>query len=265
MKLSIITVNLNNAAGLRKTIESVANQTYTDFEHIFIDGGSYDGSIEVIKEYAKKNTYWISEPDAGIYSAMNKGIKVSTGEYLLFLNSGDILYEKDTLENIHHKMVNKFCIYYGNCQYEKGCIIAPDHFNLKQYIFGNWISHQTSFIPKYFFNKLGMYDESYLIAADKKFFMLAAINKGKFENLHETICFFDNNGISNEIKYLETKKIENIRMYNELFTGFELLLIKKAVIFFRIIRIFKKLNTQTVTGIIKSKTNKALRRIHSFK
>ena len=71
-KLSIITVNLNNAGGLRKTIESVVNQTYTDFEYIIIDGGSTDGSVEVIKEYAHKITYWVSEADKGIYNTMNK-------------------------------------------------------------------------------------------------------------------------------------------------------------------------------------------------
>ena len=87
MKLSIITINLNNAAGLRKTIQSVVNQTYIDFEYIIIDGFSSDGSIEVIKEYADRINYWVSEPDRGIYNAMNKGILKTSGEYIHFLNS----------------------------------------------------------------------------------------------------------------------------------------------------------------------------------
>jgi len=84
MKLSIITVNLNNAAGLQKTIESVITQTFTDYEYIIIDGGSTDGSVDVIKQHADKITYWVSEPDKGIYNAMNKGILQAKGEYCLF-------------------------------------------------------------------------------------------------------------------------------------------------------------------------------------
>ena len=79
MKFSIITINYNNVEGLRNTIKSVVNQTYTDYEFIIIDGGSTDGSVEVIKEYANIITYWVSEPDKGIYNAMNKGIEVANG------------------------------------------------------------------------------------------------------------------------------------------------------------------------------------------
>ena len=124
-KLSIITINRNNAAGLRKTIESVVSQTYTDFEYIIIDGASTDGSVEVIKEYAEatlpcgeglgERLYWVSEPDKGIYNAMNKGILKAQGEYLLFLNSGDWLVDKDVIKsfidlNIINDIVNNFYI-----------------------------------------------------------------------------------------------------------------------------------------------------------
>ena len=95
MKFSIITINYNNVEGLRNTIKSVVNQTYTDYEFIIIDGGSTDGSVEVIKEYANIITYWVSEPDKGIYNAMNKGIEVANGEYLNFMNS--IFFFKDVL------------------------------------------------------------------------------------------------------------------------------------------------------------------------
>ncbi len=84
MKLSIITINFNNAVGLKKTIESVVNQTSNDFEYIVIDGGSKDGSIDIIKKYDSKINYWISEPDNGIYHAMNKGILLAKGDYLEF-------------------------------------------------------------------------------------------------------------------------------------------------------------------------------------
>lgn len=100
MKLSIITVNRNNTEGLRKTIESVVSQTYTDFEYIIIDGASTDGSVDIIKEYADRITYWVSEPDNGIYNAMNKGILKAKGEYLQFLNSGDWLVDEGVLQTM---------------------------------------------------------------------------------------------------------------------------------------------------------------------
>lgn len=93
-KLSIITVNFNNNSGLGKTLESVRHQSFSSYEHIIIDAGSKDGSLETIKQYAEGNphvTFWVSEPDKGIYDGMNKGIEHAGGEYLQFLNSGDFL------------------------------------------------------------------------------------------------------------------------------------------------------------------------------
>src|SRR5215213_3812369 len=97
-QFSIISINLNNAEGLQKTFDSVFNQTFTDFEYIIIDGGSSDGSEEIIKENADKFSYWVSEKDDGIYDAMNKGIAKATGDYLLFLNSGDHLLDSSILQ-----------------------------------------------------------------------------------------------------------------------------------------------------------------------
>ena len=108
MKFSIITINLNNKAGLTKTIESVILQTYTDFEYIVIDGDSMDGSKAVIQQYQDKIDYWVSEPDTGIYQAMNKGIKVAQGEFLLFLNSGDCLVSDKILEAVAESIMVPF-------------------------------------------------------------------------------------------------------------------------------------------------------------
>lgn len=115
MQLSIITINRNNAAGLRRTIESVVSQTaFNQIEYIVIDGASTDGSKEVIMEFADKLTYWISEPDTGIYNAMNKGIKVATGEYCQFLNSGDWLAENKVIEDMTNSFPKKCTIKYLN-------------------------------------------------------------------------------------------------------------------------------------------------------
>ncbi|HNW57942.1 MAG TPA: glycosyltransferase, partial [Bacteroidales bacterium] len=105
-KLSIITVNRNNAEGLRKTIASVIAQTYGNYEFVIIDGASTDESLEVIRKNAGRISYWISEPDNGTYHAMNKGIKVSAGEYCLFLNSGDYLVDKNVLEKIFNQKID---------------------------------------------------------------------------------------------------------------------------------------------------------------
>src|SRR4051812_4193426 len=112
MKLSIVTINLNNKAGLLKTIESVEAQSIRDFEFIIVDGGSIDGSQEVIKK-SRAVTKSVSEKDSGVYNAQNKGIAMASGEYLLFLNSGDYLYEPDTLAKIYPLLDNKTDIVYG--------------------------------------------------------------------------------------------------------------------------------------------------------
>ena len=104
--LSIITVNLNNKEGLHKTLISVFNQEYNDYEYIVIDGGSKDNSKEILIEFSKatlKDFKWISEPDSGIFEAMNKGIRLATGEYLLFLNSGDFLVNNNVLDDVFGK------------------------------------------------------------------------------------------------------------------------------------------------------------------
>src|SRR5436190_11669530 len=114
MKLSIITINYNNAAGLRETIRSVAEQTWKGFEYIIIDGGSTDDSIGFIQQYQRELTYWVSEPDRGVFHAMNKGISKAHGEYLLMLNSGDTISDKHVLKQVFEK--DKPCedILYGD-------------------------------------------------------------------------------------------------------------------------------------------------------
>src|SRR5574344_1377354 len=104
--ISIITVNKDNCAGLKFTIDSVLCQTFKDYEWIVIDAASTDGSVELIKQYQEHISYWVSEPDGGIYAGMNKGILKATGEYILFLNSGDSLADNDVLENVHQNNLN---------------------------------------------------------------------------------------------------------------------------------------------------------------
>ena len=118
-KISIITINYNDKYGLSRTIDSVLNQTYEDFEYIVIDGNSNDGSKEILKNHDLSIDYWVSEPDSGIYNAMNKGIRVAKGDYLLFLNSGDYLCDNDTIHNVAKEIDGGKDLYYGNAIFKR--------------------------------------------------------------------------------------------------------------------------------------------------
>ena len=112
-KYTIITINFNNSAELRQTIESVLGQTMKDFEYIVIDGGATDGSVEVIKDYADHIDYWVSEPDKGVYNAMNKGLGKAHGEYVNFMNSGDTFHSPNVLEEVD-RQIGDADILFGN-------------------------------------------------------------------------------------------------------------------------------------------------------
>jgi glycosyltransferase involved in cell wall biosynthesis len=150
IKLSIISININNKNGLRKTIESVVNQNFTNFEYIVIDGGSSDGSVEIIKEFEDKISYWISEPDKGIYNAMNKGIQVAKGEYLLFLNSGDWLVDEvklsDVIENLNVFDLIIYDLFFVE-EHNQSRKKHPVDITLS-YIIEKTISHPSTFIKR---------------------------------------------------------------------------------------------------------------------
>lgn len=209
MKLSIITINYNNKDGLQKTINSVITQTYKDFEWIIIDGGSTDGSKELIEKYADYITYWVSEPDKGIYNAMNKGIRVANGEYLLFLNSGDYLVSKCTLKHVFYRSFQADIVY-GNLLYDKkeverapGC--HNDYIACIDLIKGT-LYHPATFIKRKLFKKYGYYDETLKIVSDWKFFLYVIAIKGcSVKYLNEDISCFDVNGISS-IQVVERRK-----------------------------------------------------------
>ena len=102
-KVTVVTVTYNAAESLEKTILSVLQQNYSNVEYIIIDGGSTDGSVEIIKKYSDKIAYWVSEPDRGIYDAMNKGIRKATGEWINFMNAGDLFFHESTLSSVFSK------------------------------------------------------------------------------------------------------------------------------------------------------------------
>ena len=197
MKLSVITINYNNCSGLKKTIESVVNQTSTQYEYIIIDGGSTDGSVDVIKEYADKIDYWVSEPDAGVYNAMNKGIRVATGDYVIFMNSGDYFYTNDIIAEFISANPSEDVLC-GNIVQDSGNISpSPIEKDLTFYYFYKCtLQHQACFI-KTSVQKRYPYNENLKIVSDWEFFLkILIINNGTYRKIDKVISYYDSNGIS---------------------------------------------------------------------
>lgn len=213
MLLSIITVNFNNLEGLKKTMASVLEQTWKEFQYIVIDGGSTDGSAAYIESQSQHIDYWVSEPDKGIYNAMNKGIKVAKGQYLLFLNSGDELYDLEVLDKnniaIHTEDFVYFDIFliFAN---ETKIHQYPEFLNYDSFMVGS-LGHPTTFIKRSLFSKIGLYDESLKIVSDWKFFMIAILKYScSSRKVNTVLAKFYLDGISsnnNAVVQLERQKV----------------------------------------------------------
>lgn len=197
-RLSIITVNYNNKNGLQKTIDSVVSQTFREFEWIIIDGGSTDGSQELIGQYADKITYWISEPDKGIYNAMNKGIKIANGEYLLFLNSGDYFADKYVLCKVV-PLLKSADFYVGDELHENriwSSKISTSEDICKTLTLYS-LPHQSTFISKKIFTLYGLYREDLMIVSDWWLCYKAIIlNNASIAKIPLVISTFESAGIS---------------------------------------------------------------------
>lgn len=211
--LSIITVNRNNGAGLKKTIESVIAQTCNNFEFIIIDGASTDSSAGVIKENSRYLSHWVSEPDRGTYHAMNKGVKVAKGEYCLFLNSGDYLVDCNVLENIFSHDI-KADIISGdvlkmrpNNKFRR--VSSPETISLHKLCIHS-LPHQATLIRTNLFDEVGYYTESYKIASDWEFFLKAlVIHEKSYSHINVDVSYFKIGGISSakenfELAYRES-------------------------------------------------------------
>jgi glycosyltransferase involved in cell wall biosynthesis len=205
--ISIITINLNNATGLGKTLKSIINQSYKNLEIIVIDGNSNDGSITVIKENEKHLKYWSSESDTGIYNAMNKGIQKAIGEYCLFLNSGDYFADEYVLEKIANENISH-CFISGNLLIGRNGKVLQVHKGIETLTFMDLylskIKHQSTFIRRDVFDKYGLYDETLKIIADWAFFIQCiGLHNESYKFTDIDIAFFDESGISNNPKYFE--------------------------------------------------------------
>lgn len=203
LKLSIITINLNKREGLKKTMQSVFEQSFKDFEYIVIDGGSTDGSKELLQSYSSKITYWVSEKDKGIYHAMNKGAAKAIGNYLLFLNAADILTDKKVIEKVADEITKtneRYSFYTGNMQLIKNGFIAESPMPAEvsfNYFFKSSLCHPSTFIANKLFKTIGGYNEENKIVSDWEFFLTAFTQyNATYYKLNILTTLFDTNGIS---------------------------------------------------------------------
>ena len=215
MILSVITVNLNNAAGLRKTLESVAGQSArSKFEFVVVDGASTDGGTDVLQEYADRIDKWVSEPDNGIYNAMNKGVAMASGTYCIFMNSGDIFHDDKTVEHALGFLQEDLVL--GNVQLMDSDIIrkAPEPLTLAG-LFDKSIPHNAAFIKTELLRR-HPYDESRKIISDWKFFLQAIIfDNVSCRSIDTVICDYDRHGISSTNRDL--REFERQEVLGELF------------------------------------------------
>lgn len=164
--VTIITVVLNDKAGLEKTIQSVINQTYKNIEHIIIDGCSTDGSLVVIKKYQHVIHAWISQPDKGIYDAMNKGIGLANGEWVNFMNAGDVFYNSDAIVSLKKYFQENVVLIYGNVRINYGDFETTQTARPFARLWkGGICCHQSIFIRKQVLSDL-MFNLDYKLAAD---------------------------------------------------------------------------------------------------
>lgn len=212
MLLSIITINYNNLAGLKRTHQSVKKQTCDDYEWIVIDGASTDGSAEYIQRHAADMAYHVSEPDTGIYNAMNKGVKAAKGNYLIFLNSGDEFYDTDVIRRFASRGGNEDVVY------GKAMIVDADGKELWKwplpamplrlsYFWSHSLKHQATFFSARCFERF-MYNEEHRINSDTELFMTLLYHNYTFAAYDQYVTRFDGNGLSSKAEAREDMERE---------------------------------------------------------
>ena len=205
--ITVITVVYNGELTLEQTIKSVIEQTYDNIEYIIIDGASSDGTLDIVKKYEDKIDYWQSEPDKGIYDAMNKGIDLANGDWINFMNAGDSFYDLSVIKNIFFKKNYDCDIIYGetNCIFDYGSMIRKNPPNGATLKMPMPFTHQSCFCSS---EKLQLYkfDCKYSLAADLNFCYQVLLNNGKFH--------FVNLIVSNyRYKYQKKRKIVHIFLF----------------------------------------------------
>jgi glycosyltransferase involved in cell wall biosynthesis len=221
--LSVITVNYNDVEGLKKTIHSVLAQTFHDIEYIVIDGGSSDGSKTVLSQHSNRIAFWVSEPDTGVYNAMNKGITNSTGSYLLFLNSGDYFYSSDAIEVLFDKSEGQDIVY-GDLMVRDPTKIWKKTYPSTltfSYFRHDALPHPCSLIKRGLFTSLGLYREDLRIVSDWAFFMNAVcLHSASYKHVDHPISVFGRDGLSSLPRHQATLAKEKEAVLQEYYRAF---------------------------------------------
>ncbi len=205
MKISIITITYNSAKSLPRALESVRSQTYGDIEHIIVDGASTDGTKELIEAYAAahKNVHWISEPDKGIYNALNKGIHMATGDVIGFLHSDDKFYSQDTIAHIAAAFASsKADVVYGDLEYCKGEKVTrswkSNTFNPRSLKYGWMPPHPTMYVRREVYKQVGEYDSWFRISADYDMILRIFTAGYKTHYIPQVLVSMETGGASNK-------------------------------------------------------------------
>ncbi len=209
IKFSIITVSLNSEDYIEDTLESVAVQTYKNKEHIVIDGGSIDSTVEIINKYKENLEYWITEPDAGIADAMNKGILRASGDYIIFINSDDYLINDSILEKIAQLIKDHLDLYVFKVKLifpNKTSITSKNNDLGLATRFKMGSCHQGQVISRELFQKYGGYDKSFRIGMDYDFILRVYLNSITSKSMDLEISSMRRIGVSSKIDWSGLRK-----------------------------------------------------------
>ncbi len=218
---SIITICRNEVKGIAPTCQSIVGQRYGNFEWIVVDGASTDGTLEALDQYRERVTKFVSERDKGIYDAMNKGIELSRGKYLVFMNGGDRFSSSEVLDWV--AQAPQADLIYGQLELNEpgGELLSPPEKIRCDYLIKHMIHHQAAFFHRSLFGRFGLYDTSYRIAADYEFFSRILL-KGEISHhyIAKPIAIFDYGGISRNQNYRQLRKRENHRIRAKYFPSY---------------------------------------------
>lgn len=222
-KISIITAVYNGVNTIEQAISSVVNQTYQNIEYIIIDGGSNDGTVDIIRKYEDKITYWVSEPDDGIYDAFKKGLLVAKGEYIQFLGSDDCLVAEDTLEktvkNLNENVdILSCCVYLVHESLCKQVLLSNSQAINKSEFKGDMIPHNGMFTRRSLFN-IYPFDEKYKLRSDYKFFLQCYFDESvRFRFVDLPVVYYSASGTSSYNDLTD----ETLKIYKDLGVSFPL-------------------------------------------
>ncbi|CAA6814169.1 MAG: Glycosyl transferase [uncultured Campylobacterales bacterium] len=256
--ISIITVVYNDKVGIKRTIKSVLNQTYKNIEYVIVDGNSNDGTLDIIKKYQDSIDFWMSENDEGIYDAMNKGIQSAKGDFIQFLNAGDIFYEDDSLLKLVSTIDEKEKVYFGRAHtYNKDVAwVFPSVENTSSWLSrGNLPNHQAMLFPKNFYEN-NFYNLSYKISSDKDY-KIRAYKKVKFSFCDIVFVKFELDGVSNQYRKIKnvTKIMKENFLINKSHKLYKNMILDSVKLFIKMILAF----------LVPNKTNSFIKAIKGYK